>query len=510
MAINQRLDIHQSQSLVMTPQLQQAIKLLQFSNLELAAYVEAQLVENPLLERRDSDGQAQMMDAEAPAPDPSSVVQDTADVVCEDGSFDTPLANADGDFDNVWDTGEVGPMPIEPPSASLKGDTSLVREASGGEWGDDSRNWEAFIAAEDSLHDHLERQIVLEFANLHEQMVARALADQLDGAGYCRADFDEIAGETSTDRVAVASVHARMLQFDPPGIAARTLAECLAMQLQDRGELDDCMRAMLDHLDLIAKRNFERLAKVCGVEMPIVHEMLGALRRCSPHPAAIFDRPPAVTMVPDVVVRRADDGNWTVELNADALPRVLVNRDYYTTVQKHARTRADIEFSTSQWQSANWLVRVLDQRANTILKVASAIVQVQGGFLEHGVTRLRPLTLREIAEQIGMHESTVSRATSNKFIATPLGMFELKYFFSNAVGATTSGGDNHAAEAVRYRIRQLIDGEAPDAVLSDEALVEKLKADRIDVARRTVAKYRGAMHIPSSAKRRRMLRSAVA
>ena len=497
MAISQRLDIRQSQSLVMTPQLQQAIKLLQLSNLELSDYVEEQLQENPLLERQTDDEGAEASERESPQI--AGEARDSADVVQDSGDFERQLEAADSDYANVWDDGGGG------------SDSGLLwsdgRGNAGPDDSDGNGGWEAVTATPTSLREHLLNQVNLEFADPIERVIATAIVDQLDDAGYFAGDFKELAGLTGVDRNTVAWVHSRILQFDPVGIGARSLAECLRLQLNERGEVSPAMDALLENLVLLGKRDFKTLAKRCGVDLASLSQLVETVRSCSPRPATAFDFTPATTLIPDVLVRRGNDGEWRIELNAEALPHVLANREYFATVKSSARSQADIDFITSQWHAANWLVKALEQRANTILKVASCIVRIQGGFLEHGVSGLRPMTMQHAAEEAGVHESTVSRVSNGKYMATPRGIFELKYFFTAGAGSV-NGADTQSVEVVRHRIRQLVEAESVDCVLSDESLVEMLHEEGMQVARRTVAKYRESMNIPSSAQRRRLLRLA--
>jgi RNA polymerase sigma-54 factor len=291
-------------------------------------------------------------------------------------------------------------------------------------------------------------------------------------------------------------------EFDPPGVFARDLPECLALQLRDRNRLDPAMRLLLDNLPLLAARNAPALLRICGVDAEDLAEMVAEIKSLDPRPGHAFDPPLAQPVIPDVIMRAQRDGDWLVELNADTLPRVLVNNRYFARVSRAVHSKAEREYLSDRLQSANWLVKSLDQRATTILKVASDIVRQQDGFFRRGVQALRPLILRDIADAIGMHESTESRVTTNKDMATPRGLFELKYFFTASIAASR-GGDAHSAEAVRFRIRGLIDGEPSDDTLSDERIVELLEKDGVEIARRTVAKYREAMRIPSSVQRRR-------
>ncbi len=503
MALSQRLQVRQTQSLTMTPQLQQAIKLLQMPNMELSAYLEEQLAENPLLEVREPDADG-AVDA---VPEPAAALEhDSADVVGSDEGFGHQLEASDTDYSNVWDDGGSADGAPAREGGSLVWESRGGNGASGGGW-EDGSGWEAYAESPVSLRAHLEAQIGEEFADPIIRRAALLIADNLDEAGYFAGDVAELAYLLGISQQYLAEVHQRFLQLDPPGIGARSVRECLSVQLADMGALDAPMHCLLDHLDLIGKGDFARLARLCGTDLGGLQVMLKRLRTCAPRPAAAFDHAPVQTLIPDVTVSRAADGGWHVELNPDALPQVLVNRTYYASIRRAAKGKKVAEFVTEQWQSANWLVKALDQRANTILKTTAAIVESQERFFEEGVSGLRPMTLKDVAEAIGMHESTVSRVTSGKYVATPRGVLELKFFFSNAV-ANAGGADAHSSEAVRYRLRQMIEGETVANVLSDEKLVEMLEGEGMSVARRTVAKYRESLSIPSSSRRRRLLKLA--
>jgi RNA polymerase sigma-54 factor len=283
---------------------------------------------------------------------------------------------------------------------------------------------------------------------------------------------------------------------------APNLRECLAVQLAERNRLDPCMEALLDNLEMLARRDLRGLMRVCGVDQEDLAEMIAELKRLDPKPGANWDAAPPPLVVPDVLMRRLENGEWAVELNPETLPRVLVNRGFHARAVVGSRSKADRAFLAERLQSATWLVKSLEQRANTILKVSAEIVRRQDGFFRHGVAHLRPLILRDVAEAVSMHESTVSRVTANKHIATPRGIFELKYFFTTAINGT-AGRENHSAEAIRFRIREMVNGEGPEDVLSDDAIVERLRKEGVDIARRTVAKYREALRIPSSVQRKR-------
>ncbi|MDQ8731892.1 RNA polymerase factor sigma-54, partial [Bradyrhizobium sp. LHD-71] len=328
------------------------------------------------------------------------------------------------------------------------------------------------------------------------------LIDLVDEAGYVPADLSHVADQLGASPADVESVLTTIQKFDPVGICARSLSECLAVQLRDRDRYDPAMRALVENLDLLARRDVAALRKVCGVDDEDLAEMISEIRQLDPKPGLKFSSTRVQTVVPDVFVRPGPDGGWLVELNSDTLPKVLVNQSYYSELAGNLRKGEDKSYFADCLQNATWLVRALDQRARTILKVSTEIVRQQDGFFQHGIARLRPLNLKVVADAIQMHESTVSRVTANKYMATPRGIVELKYFFTAAI-ASADGGDAHSAEAVRHRIKQLIDAENPNDILSDDAIVEMLKAAGIDIARRTVAKYREAMRIPSSVQRRR-------
>jgi RNA polymerase sigma-54 factor len=293
-----------------------------------------------------------------------------------------------------------------------------------------------------------------------------------------------------------------MMRFDPPGLFARDLKECLAAQLEDKNRLDPAMATLLDNLELLARRDMRGLMSRCGVDAEDLADMITEIRALDPKPGASFDAEPVRAIIPDLLMRAAPGETWIIELNPDTMPRVLVNEGFHARIAPKAN-KADRVFLADHLASANWLVRSLQQRAQTILKVAAEIMRLQDGFLRQGVAYLRPLILRDIATAVEMHESTVSRVTSNKYIATPRGIFELKYFFTTSIGAT-DGGESHSSEAVRHRIRQLIGAEPPDGILSDDQIVTVLRREGVDIARRTVAKYREAMHIPNSVGRRRV------
>ena len=372
----------------------------------------------------------------------------------------------------------------------------------GGAREDGDYNLEAFVPAEATLSGHLAEQMALVITDARDKLIAQYLIDLVDETGYFTGSVTEVAEKLGASIDQVEAVLRVLQALEPSGVCARNLAECLAIQLKDRDRFDPAMQALVEHLDLLARRDLPSLRKLCGVDEQDLFDMIAELRALDPKPGLAFGSAPVQPVIPDVFVRKGPDDTWAIELNSDTLPKVLVSQSYYAQVSKTTKNPTEKAYLADCLQSASWLVRALDQRAKTILKVATEIVNQQEAFLLHGVAYLKPLNLKTVAEAIGMHELTVSRVTANKYMATSRGIFELKYFFTSAIAAA-DGGEAHSAEAVRHRIRQLIDAENVSDVLSDDTIVDKLRGAGIDIARRTVAKYREAMRIPSSVQRRR-------
>jgi RNA polymerase sigma-54 factor len=508
MALTQRLQIRQSQALVMTPQLMQAIKLLQLSNLDLVAYVENELERNPLLDRSAAaEGEAARGEANGAA-----VPEAPANgVEAWNGSEAEPngAAKPERAEDRIDDTSPDDAAPGRERIADAPAGYSEWASVGAGGRDDGEFNLEAFVTAETTLGDWLREQLTLAIVDPVRRMIGQYLIDLVDEAGYLTADFAAIAEKLGTSVGELEAVLAILQSFDPPGVCARDLAECLAIQLKERNRFDPAMAALITRLDLLARRDFVALKKICGVGDEDLADMIAEIRRLNPKPGLAFGATVVQPIVPDVFVRPGPDGGWIVELNSDTLPKVLVNQSYYSEVSATAKRDTDKSYLNECLQSATWLVRALDQRARTILKVSNEIVRQQDAFFARGVQHLRPLNLKTVAEAIGMHESTVSRVTASKYMATSRGIFELKYFFTSAIAAS-HGGEAHSAEAVRHRIKQLIDAEPAADVLSDDTIVDKLREAGIDIARRTVAKYREAMRIPSSVQRRREKQGAAA
>lgn len=503
-SLSHRLDLRQTQVLVMTPQLQQAIKLLQLSNLEVAGYVAEELERNPLLEDDEGGPTPATPDNEADAAAIArgpGLEHDSTAISPEAGLPAEDKAALDVDRENLWPgagAGASSPSAAAPlgswPSGSRRSD-----------FDDGPARLEETPSHPKTLREHLLDQLNVDLPDPTERILGAQLIDTIDEAGYLTADLASLAGLLGCSLDRLEAILAKLQRFDPPGVFARSLRECLALQLKERNRLDPLMECLLDNLDRVARRDMTGITKRWGVEAEDLADMLAEIRSLSPKPGLAFDREVAQPIVPDVLVRQHPDGGWLIELNAETLPRVLVNERYYTQVAGAARTKEERDYVSERYSSANWLVKSLHQRANTILRVARELIRQQNAFLVHGIRHLRPLVLRDIAEALSIHESTVSRVTTNKYMATPRGIYEMKYFFTSAIGSTV-GGEAHSAEAVRHRIREFVENESANDVLSDDRIVEILNTEGVDIARRTVAKYREALKIPSSVRRRRLNR----
>ncbi|SNS81170.1 RNA polymerase, sigma 54 subunit, RpoN/SigL [Sphingomonas laterariae] len=503
MALGPRLDLRQSQSLVMTPQLQQAIKLLALSNLEIEAFITEELEKNPLLEAGAGEGERPESGSDGPegaadfaedfeggdGPDEPA----TADRLMETGD-----AGADAPLDVDYDAEVFQHDSIADAPRGLDGGLGLDLAASGGGYSEDGPDFSG-MAGELSLHDHLLAQAgsCLSGGDL---AIAAMIVDLIDEAGYFTASLLELSQRLGVPLFQVERVLGVVHSFDPTGVGARTLAECIALQAREADRYDPAMARLIDNLDLLARGALPQLRRICGVDEEDMADMIRELRGYDPKPGLRFGGTRIEAVTPDLFIARTRAG-WAIELNAATLPRVLVNRNYYVELASGPQDKAGKAWLADCLASANWLVKALDQRQRTILKVATELVKQQEAFFTRGVEHLRPLTLKAVADAIGMHESTVSRVTSNKYLSCERGLFELKYFFTSAIQAA-DGGDAVSAEAVKSHIAKLIAGEGDD-ILSDDKLVELLKARGFDIARRTVAKYREALGLGSSVQRRR-------
>lgn len=495
MAVTPRIEIKQSQSLLMTPQLRQAINLLQLSNVELNELLARELEHNPFLEREDDrladaeDGKAPTIDAYPPTGEAPAAGEDFAPDVDCDNEFDDFASDREGyegGSDYSWD--EYAASKTRSPD-------------------DEFDFFEKKLSGRKSLYELLDEQISLNFSVPRDKVIASRLTSFLDESGYFRGDTAEIAAKLNLPTEEIEKILSRMQTFEPSGIFARSLSECLAIQLRDNNRLDPQMQKLLDNLDLLGQRKFRELKKICAADDEDLASMIADIRALNPKPAAGYDNDNATCIIPDVFVRTNKQGYYLIELNSMSLPRILINREYYSEIKAgSAKNREARRYLKEQLSHAGFLIKALHQRATTILRVSEEIVRRQRDFFEKGVDYLKPLLLRDIAEALEMHESTVSRVTAHKYMHTPRGIFELKYFFSAAAG-TYTGDENTSVVSIRHQIKKLIDEETPENVLSDDKIVELMAQKGIKIARRTVNKYREAMGIPTSAERKRRKRS---
>ena len=501
---SQSLVLRQGQSLVMTPQLQLSLKILQFSNQELLSYLEQELEKNPLLLKKEeqefSPDQAELFTKEKNK-------SDAADEVFKETDSEKATEALDMSRESQWGETEEESATFqqndygEEPGFHIK--TGSVNQPSDGQ----TSFYEQIPEREASLKDYILDQINIDFSE-QEKIIALHLLDLLDENGYFTADILPIARLLECKESTVENVLNKLQKCDPPGIFARNLSECLELQLKEKNRFDPAMESLLENLDLVAKNNARKLMKICGVNEEDLSDMLKEIRMLNPKPGGSFAREIVQQVEPDIFVRRSNEGGWTLELNSDTLPKMLVNNRYYSEIKKLVKGDYEKKYISQHYSSANWLVKALNQRAETILKVATEIVKQQEEFFEKGIYYLHPLILRNIAEKLEIHESTVARVTTNKYMATPRGLYELKFFFSSAIHSS-SGEEDYSSKTVKHLIKKLIDNEAVDNILSDDTLAEILKNKGVDVARRTVAKYRESMRIPSSFQRKQQKRNHI-
>ncbi|SCW73662.1 RNA polymerase, sigma 54 subunit, RpoN/SigL [Sphingobium faniae] len=496
MAIGPRLDLRQSQSLVMTPQLQQAIKLLALSNLEIEAFVAGELEKNPLLESGGAED-----DRFTPADGVDRDVEQPA-LSANIGGADTLIGQGLGEADSPLDVDhnaetfiDDGPGDRMAPQAVGSGGGDMLSGTSG-----EAPDFDSFANPEPGLQEHLMEQAGSHLSGM-DLLIATQLIGQIGEAGYLEANLLETAHALGVPLHDVERVLGVIQSFDPTGVGARSLSECLALQAKEADRYDPCMAKLLANLDLLARGALPQLRRICGVDEEDMTDMIRELRGYDPKPGLRFGGDRAAPVTPDLFVNPTKEG-WAIEVNSATLPRILINRRYYVELSGGAQDKATKSWLADCLASANWLVKALDQRQKTIIKVASEIVRQQEDFFHKGVAHLKPLTLKTVAEAIEMHESTVSRVTSNKYLSCPRGLYELKYFFTSGVAAADGDGAV-SAEAVKSHIKALIAAEDARAILSDDTLVDLLRAKGMDIARRTVAKYRESMGIGSSVQRRR-------
>ncbi|MCP4330389.1 MAG: RNA polymerase factor sigma-54 [Alphaproteobacteria bacterium] len=474
MAIKTQLVPQQTVSPVVSPQMRQAIAMLQLSTLELTSAIAEEIERNPLLEWAEADFGASGAVAQGPGGGDRSPPPGTAATGSGRPNYVTALFGSS----------------VRKPAA---------------ESGEAEGRGSGIRSGDPTLQEHLTQQLHEATRDPVDHAIGGFLIGNLDDAGYLRTSPRDAAVQLQCEEARVATVLERVQRFDPPGVFARDLAECLALQLEERGRLDAAMGRLIGNIDVLARQDRAALKRICEVDDDELDGMIAEILALDPKPGLAFDTEVTTTIVPDVFVTRTGNGEWRVELNSDTLPRLIINNAYRTEISR-SRGRPEKSYIAECFSSANWLIKALNQRAETILKVASEIVVRQQRFLAGGVVELRPMVLRDVAAAIDLHESTVSRAANNKYMATPGGVFELKYFFSSSI-ARSDGGEAVSGKAVRHRIAELVANEDPASALSDARIAEILDREGIAIARRTVAKYRKILGLEPSAVRRRRKRT---
>jgi len=494
MQLAQQIKMRQSQSLVMTPQLQQAIKLLQMTNLELCQFLENQQSENPFLEI-----DTKLNNQEKKIGEQSADIKETTSVISDDiknGNVVSDDPSSNQDYENRFETDLNERPKLDSPSSNSKNVAS-----------DDFDDYISSLANRpETLKEHVMKQISLEIKDPTERLIASFLADNIEPTGWLSTDTQVIADETNCPISQVLRVLKKVQKFEPSGIFARNLSECLKIQLEEKSLLTEGMDLLLDNLDLLAKGELKELIKITNFNQDEISKSIVTIRSLNPKPGEAYFFDETIQNAPDVIVSKSNKG-WVVELNKSTLPAVIIDEDYISKMNSTKNNESSTSFIADSIASARWLKRSVEQRNNTTLTIASAIIAQQEDFLEHGFSHLKPMVLRDIANNVGMHESTVSRVTTGLTMETPRGCFAMKYFFSVSLNSAENG-ETHAATAVREAIKKLILEEPSKKPLSDEAIASIMKKDGIDLARRTVAKYREIMKIPSSAQRRRQTRLA--
>lgn len=533
MAIELKQQLKLSQQLVMTPQLQQAIKLLQLNQLELVNMVQQELQENPVLEESDADDETPAEREDAAVDEPG---ESDGDSGSGDGEAEGGESGSDDEFvaadlakesvsasDDGAGTDEAGPTDAEK-IADIEWEQYLESHPmtgleTGGMAGEDDRpSIEATYTRRASLSEHLEWQLQVMDLDERQLEIARWIIGNIDERGFLRATIEEVARQSGTEEDEVEVVLAAIHKLDPTGVGARDLRECLLIQIDTLKVGNALVRRLVDeHVEMLQKRDFRGLVKLTGATLQEIADAARVIGTLEPRPGRGFGGDDPVYITPDIYVYKIGD-DFHVMLNEDGLPKLKINSMYRDVLSKDRRAHS-LENSTASGaaelgerdtknyvhdkvRSAMWLIKSIHQRQRTIYKVMQSIIQYQRDFFEHGVAHLKPLNLRDVADDIEMHESTVSRVTTNKYVHTPQGIFELKYFFNSSI--SRFDGEALASESVKEKIRKIIENEDPARPMSDQRIAEMLKAANIDIARRTVTKYREAMNILSSTKRRQV------
>ena len=478
MQITQNLKLKQSQSLVMTPQLQQAIKLLQLNNLELTELVNKELEENPFLENESSEEKVEKFEEET---NDLSESFESGESIADEPKID--------DYDNRWDTD------LSYQSYSKTTDSDSI---------DPGSVVEQTLSEKISLKGILKNQAELEFKSQTEKKISELLIDYIEPSGWITISIDELADFSGFDKTLIEKVLLKMQNFEPNGVFARNLKECLIIQLKNEDKLNNSKKKLIENLELLGEGNLKELQKITNLREEELKENIKSIRLLNPKPGTKYSDENSIIFNPDVIVAKNNE-NWEVELNNSTLPKVTVNEEYVNEIEGLNCSESDKKYITENLNSAKWLIKAIQQRNTTTLKISAEIVNQQKLFFEKGKKYLKPMILKDVAKKINMHESTVSRVTSEKLMLTPRGIFEMKIFFSASIGGTNDG-DSFSAASVRESLKKLISNEPMNNPFSDEILVNKLHSQGISLARRTVAKYRELLNIPSSSIRRRMMR----
>lgn len=492
MAITPKIEIRQSQSLLMTPSLRQAINILQMSNLELNELVEKELENNPLLEKEDDrienfELQQKTIDTYEDSPVPTT--EDESPDVDYDNQFDDDFASDREGYENGNDY------------------SWQDYSKSKGTAGEDFDYLEKKLSSSKSLYRFLEEQISVLFSDRKEKIIAMHLTEFLDESGYFRGNTKTIAQKLNSKEELISNILSKLQTLEPSGIFATSLSQCLSIQLKDLNRYDPMIEKLLQNLELLAARKFKELKKICETNDEDLASMINDIKALNPKPAADFIHDLTGYVIPDVFVRTNKYGEYIVELNNMSLPRVLINREYYSEIKNIvSKDKQAKRYLKEQLGSAGFLVKAMHQRAVTMLRVSEEIIKAQRDFFEHGIEHLKPMALKDIAEAVEMHESTISRVTNNKFMSTSRGIFELKYFFTQAA-ETYNGEEGTSTLSIKHKIKKLIEEEDEKNILSDDSIVELMAAQGIKIARRTVNKYRESMGIPTSAERKRLKRN---
>jgi len=479
MQISQNLKLKQSQSLVMTPQLQQAIKLLQLTNLELCDLVSKELEDNPFLEDNKLDEEQK---------DGFEKENKTNNLQEDFSSNDKIESEIKSDtYENCWD------MELSTNNKSQNYETI-----------DPGSVAEQTVSEEVTLKSILREQALLEFDQDDEKFISQVLIDYIDPSGWMTKGLSEISEIVGCDENKVQLIIDRMKAFEPSGVFAQNLKECLEIQLKAKNQFDEGIRILLNNFDLLASGDLKSICKICNFSKKDISEKLSIIKKLNPKPGSLYSTSENNIFHPDVIVKFKNE-EWEVELNQSTLPKIVVNEDYINQLSNLNCNQGDKKFINESIGSAKWLIKAIEQRNITTLKISSEIVQQQKDFFEKGLSFLKPMILKDVAKKIGMHESTVSRVTSSKLMLTPRGIFDMKHFFSASINSTEKG-ESYSAASVRETLKNLISSEPLNQPFSDEIIVSKLQKEGINLARRTVAKYRELMSIPSSAERRRLMK----